>query len=114
MRTAAPTPHFGTLLKQFRRAAGLTQEALAERARLSVRGIQNLERGVSGRPRPDTVALLAAALGLIPDEYVALEEAARRPAPSGSGPVPSVGTAAAGALPTTLTPLIGREHELAL
>jgi transcriptional regulator with XRE-family HTH domain len=45
--TTPPAPRFGALLKHYRRAAGLTQEALAEQARLSVRGIQNLERGVS-------------------------------------------------------------------
>jgi transcriptional regulator with XRE-family HTH domain len=43
----APAARFGALLKHYRRAAGLTQEALAEQARLSVRGIQDLERGVS-------------------------------------------------------------------
>ncbi len=45
--TAPPVSHFGALLKSFRRTAGLTQEALAERAHLSVRGIQDLERGAS-------------------------------------------------------------------
>ena len=62
--TTPPAPRFGALLKHYRRAAGLTQEALAEQAHLSVRGIQNLESGVSQTPRPDTVALLAAALKL--------------------------------------------------
>src|SRR5712692_7636003 len=53
---------FGELLKQYRLAAGLTQEALAERAGLSVREISDLERGVNRAPRPDTLQLLAAAL----------------------------------------------------
>ena len=47
-----------------RLAAGLTQEALAERAGLSARGVQDLERGVRAAPRAETVRLLADALGL--------------------------------------------------
>jgi len=94
---------FGALLKHYRRAAGLTQEALADRARLSVRGIQDLERGVSRAPRPDTVALLASALGLSTDERAALGAAAR-PVPVAPAPV------AAG----DLVPLIGRDAEVAL
>ena len=50
-------PRFGALLKAFRKAAGLTQEALAERAGLSTRGLQDLERGVHQTPRRDTVEL---------------------------------------------------------
>ena len=46
------------------RGAGLTHEALAERAGLCARGISDLERGVSRVPRAETVALLADALGL--------------------------------------------------
>ncbi len=56
--------HFGELLRRARQAAGLTQEELAARAGLSRRGIADLERGVRQTPRKDTVALLAAALGL--------------------------------------------------
>src|SRR2546423_7650241 len=37
--TTMPTPRFGALLKRYRRAAGLTQEAWAEQAHLSGRGI---------------------------------------------------------------------------
>jgi transcriptional regulator with XRE-family HTH domain len=36
---------FGELLRDHRRAAGLTQEELAERAGLSARSISELERG---------------------------------------------------------------------
>ncbi len=45
----------GPLLRQLRRAAGLTQEALAERAGMSARGLQDLERGVSQAPRRRTI-----------------------------------------------------------
>ena len=57
-------PAFGTLLREFRTRAGLTQEALAELAGLSVRGISDLERGLKRAPRRDTVALLLEALVL--------------------------------------------------
>jgi predicted ATPase/class 3 adenylate cyclase/DNA-binding XRE family transcriptional regulator len=69
---------FGDLLRRARQAAGLTQEELAERAGLSRRGINDLERGVRQHPRKDTVALLAAALGLTDEERTAFEAAPRR------------------------------------
>ncbi len=37
---------FGEVLRRYRVAAGLTHEALAERAALSARWVQDLERGV--------------------------------------------------------------------
>ena len=70
---------FGELLKRYRLAAGLTQEALAERARLSPRTISDLERGVTSWPYRDTVALLAVALELTADERASLQAARRRP-----------------------------------
>ena len=66
------TAPFGVLLKRYRAAAGLTQEDLAERAALSVRGISDLERGVNRGPRPDTIRRLVDALHLEPDEQAAL------------------------------------------
>jgi predicted ATPase/class 3 adenylate cyclase len=68
---------FGELLHRHRQAAGLTQAELAERACLSRRGINDLERGVRQTPRKDTVALLAQALGLSDAEHAAFEAAAR-------------------------------------
>ncbi len=58
------SPGFGTVLRHYRAAAGLSQEALAERAGMSVNGIGSLERGDRRSPRPGTVAILARALGL--------------------------------------------------
>ena len=55
---------FGELLKQGRLARGLSQETLAERARISASAIGALERGARRAPYRDTVALLAAALEL--------------------------------------------------
>src|SRR5438270_10574853 len=68
---------FAALLKRYRVAAGLTQQELAERARLSVRGISNLERGVRRLPQPDTIALLAEALHLRGLDRSTFEAAAR-------------------------------------
>jgi len=70
-------PDFGTLLRRSRRSAGLTQEELAERAGLSVRGISDLERGLKHRPHRDTVQLLADALQLTGEDRSAFETAGR-------------------------------------
>ncbi len=67
---------FGALLRRQRREAELTQEALAERAGLSIRNVQNLEHGVN-QPLRDTARRLADALDL-PAE----ERAPQRPARS--------------------------------
>jgi predicted ATPase/DNA-binding XRE family transcriptional regulator len=58
---------FGSQLRRQRLAAGLTQEELAERAGLSARGIQDLERGARRAPHPETVRRLTAALGRLDD-----------------------------------------------
>jgi tetratricopeptide (TPR) repeat protein/transcriptional regulator with XRE-family HTH domain len=106
MRREQEAPPFGLVLRRYRQAAGLTQEALAERAHLSTRAVSDLERGLNQRPRKDTLELLANALALSPKAYAALEEAARRsrtPAP-----------AAAAHPDATTSPLVGRQRELAL
>ena len=68
---------FGTLLRRWRKAAGHTQEELAERAGLSVRGISDLERGLKHRPHRDTVQLLADALQLTGQDRSTFEAAGR-------------------------------------
>ena len=55
---------FGQVLRRYRVAAGLSQEALAERAGLSLRGVSDLERGLSRAPRLHTLGRLMDALGL--------------------------------------------------
>ena len=70
-------PSLGQLLKDLRRAAGLTQEELAVRAQLSTRAISDLERGVNHAPRATTVQLLIGALGLSDREREHLAAAAR-------------------------------------
>ena len=102
-------PTFGDLLRRYRLAAGLTQEALAECAGLSVRGLSDLERGARRAPHRDTVRLLADALRLGGTDRAAFEAAARRPGvPTALRTHPR----AAADLPTPLTPLIGRDREV--
>lgn len=69
---------FGETLRSHRRALGLTQERLAERALVSEQAIGALERGNRRFPRRDTVARLANALGLHGDERTRFEAAASR------------------------------------
>src|SRR5437763_4107487 len=107
---------FGDLLRRYREAAGLTQEALAERARLSARAISDLERGVKHTPRHDTVALLAEALRLSTQERTTFTAAARGAGVSSAG-VSSAGRCRVDAAPQpsgALPPFVGRTRELAL
>src|SRR6516162_1371916 len=61
----SPEPvRFGEILRTHRRAAGMTQEELAERAGVSPRSISGLERGEGATPRRVTVSQLIRALGL--------------------------------------------------
>ena len=46
---------YGALLRQYRMSTGLSQEALAERAGLSTRAVNDLERGVKTRSHPATL-----------------------------------------------------------
>jgi DNA-binding SARP family transcriptional activator/transcriptional regulator with XRE-family HTH domain len=55
---------FGILLRAHRRAAGLTQQQLADLAEVSVATLRDLEQGRTRHPRPGPAARLAAALGL--------------------------------------------------
>jgi class 3 adenylate cyclase/transcriptional regulator with XRE-family HTH domain len=82
---------FGVLLRRYRVAAGLTQEALADRAGLSVRGIADLERGARRFPHFHTLRCLAEALELGPDNRVMFVAAGQRQPRSGE-PVPVAGT----------------------
>ncbi len=67
----------GELLRRHRLTAGLSQEALAERAGLSRRGVSDIERGLIGAPHLDTLTRLADALELPPAERNALQVSAR-------------------------------------
>ena len=104
-------------MRELRTAAGLTQEELAARARLSPNAIGALERGVRKRPYPHTVRSLADALDLGERDRDSLLAAV----PGRDEAVPSRGDVAArrapetlpvSALPRPTTSLLGREREL--
>jgi tetratricopeptide (TPR) repeat protein/transcriptional regulator with XRE-family HTH domain len=103
---------FGGLLRRVRAEAGLTQEELAEAARLSPRSVSDLERGINRTARKETARLLADALGLIGPVRAEFEAAARgRPVPGGAG---GGGVAAATrTLPRDIVSFTGRREELA-
>jgi predicted ATPase/transcriptional regulator with XRE-family HTH domain len=101
---------FGALLRRHRLAAGLTQEALAERAGMSVQAVSALERGVRRTPYPSTLDLLTEALRLAPAEREELAEVARRRGhPRGEGPADQPGHS----LPVPPTVMVGRDLDLA-
>src|SRR5687768_4267373 len=108
----AEAPTFGELLHRYRVASGLTQEALAERTGLSARGISDLERGVRAGPRRDTLRLLIEALQLGPHDRSALMAVAGR-ASERPGGQPGGASLPAARLQLPMTPLVGRQHELA-
>jgi len=108
---------FGTLLRRYRLTAGLSQEALAERARVSLDGISALERGYRRTPQRQTLALLAGALALSADQRRAFEAAAARPSlpRRRAGTSVTVGpwpTAQSASLPFSLATFVGRDAEL--
>jgi predicted ATPase/DNA-binding XRE family transcriptional regulator len=98
---------FGALLRRHRLAAGLTQEALAESAGLSVRGISDLERGVNRAPYIATILRLGDALQLSDEQRAELETSiSRRRGPAAERPILQ--------LPEQFTPLLGRERDVAV
>ena len=102
---------FGQLLRQLRVEAGLTQEELAEAAKLSPRSISDLERGINLTARKDTARLLARALGL-PAQPERVR--GRRPWPGSSrcSVRPGGFAAATRTLPRDVAGFTGREAEL--
>jgi predicted ATPase len=114
-KPAPGSSDFGNLLRRHRLRAGLSQEALAERARVSVNGISALERGERRSPQRQTLELLADALDLGPPDRAAFARAARRPStPRRDGGTVTLGpweVAPKTNLPTVLTTFVGREAE---
>jgi non-specific serine/threonine protein kinase len=102
---------FGELLKRHRVASGISQESLAERARLSADAISTLERGTRRAPYRETVSQLSSALGLSAAQQTELEAAADR----ARGRQPRVEDAPRPEqnLPTRLTSFVGRSEEIA-
>ncbi|MCC7208177.1 MAG: tetratricopeptide repeat protein [Anaerolineae bacterium] len=115
---------FGDWLKQRRKALDLTQAELAQRAGCSVFALRKIESG-ERRPSKQLAQLLAASLGVPPEDRDTFVRVARGEAASdrlqrfsvvSSAPLrplpPSVVGLHSG-LPLMLTPFIGREPELA-
>jgi predicted ATPase/DNA-binding XRE family transcriptional regulator len=99
------TSEFGEQLRRHRRAAGFSQEYLAERARLSATAIGLLERGLRRAPRHETIALLVRALDLSQAESAELEAAAN----SGRA---RLGRDIHDELPEPITSFVGRADEI--
>ena len=99
------TSEFGELLRRHRRAAGFSQEYLAERALLSTTAIGLLERGLRHAPRRETIALLVQALDLSHAESAELEAAAN----SGRA---RLGRDIPDELPEPITSFVGRADEI--
>lgn len=110
----SPPTSFADLLRRHRIARALTQEHLAERARITAKAIGALERGERLRPYPHTVQALARALDLGESELVELENAvpfrvaARRAVRPGAAVPRLVG------VPAPPVPVLGRDHEVGL
>ncbi|HEY7341295.1 MAG TPA: helix-turn-helix domain-containing protein [Ktedonobacterales bacterium] len=107
---------FSTLLRRFRLAAGLTQATLAERAGLSERAVNDLERDPRRTPRLESVTLLAEALRLSPDDRAQLLAAARPegiPAPQRPTALAASPTLPGARLPDAPNRFVGREQEVA-
>ena len=105
---------FGVLLRRLRLAAGLSQEALAERACISAKAIGALEIGTRRAPYRETVDQLSKALNAIPEDraqLIALAEQARSRGPRTASD--KTGVAVSANLPSPSTRLIGRANEIA-
>jgi predicted ATPase/DNA-binding XRE family transcriptional regulator len=110
----------GDQLRLFRERAGLSQEALAERAGLGLTTLKALERNSRKRPRPQTLERVADALGLTASDRALLRQpasgstelatAVEQPAARGTADAPR---SRLRRLPLASTALIGREAELA-
>jgi len=101
------------LLKQYRAAAGLTQEELADRAGLSTRAISDLERGIKQHPYPHTVRRLVQALDLDEVQAADFQRASRAVGEANA----ALGASAdvvrgSSSFPIPPTALIGRQHEV--
>jgi predicted ATPase/transcriptional regulator with XRE-family HTH domain len=114
---AGRSSDLGMLLRRYRIGAGLTQDALAERAGMTAGGIRLIERGDRRAPQDRTMTRLIEALSLNHEQRRALETAAahgrtaRRPRSA-----PNTHDTWLGAprpfLPVAITSFVGRELEL--
>lgn len=100
---------FGSRIRHLREAAGLSQEALAERAGLSTNAISAIERGERKRPYPDTIRRLSSALELSDLQREQLATAARTGGDRGAVSLPERLDAP---MPVEPDDLLGRDHEI--
>ena len=70
MPMATELPPIAQRLRELRADAGLSQQALAVAAGLSVSIVAQLERGATANPRISTLLALAKALGVAVDELL--------------------------------------------
>jgi transcriptional regulator with XRE-family HTH domain len=103
---------YGDLLRAFRTRAGLTQEALAERAGVAVRSIPGLEAG-KHRPQRGTLIRLCQALRLPPDDRRRLENAVGAAARTRATDPRGDRLDHVQSLPSQLSSFVGRDEELA-
>ncbi|WAL64304.1 tetratricopeptide repeat protein [Amycolatopsis cynarae] len=101
---------FGELVLRHRRAAGLTQAALAGAAGLSIRALSDLERGRSRAAQRRSARALADALALTGEDRAFFLEAARQGRQRAGTAVRASGAPLA--LPPVVSRLVGRSAEL--
>ncbi len=110
------SPAFGPLLRKLRLSRGLSQEALADLARISAEAVGALERGSRKAPQRQTLSLLIDALELGSSDRELLEAAAVKPSTprrrSERGEIPPPAFVERRNLPRLLTPFVGRESEV--
>jgi tetratricopeptide (TPR) repeat protein/transcriptional regulator with XRE-family HTH domain len=99
---------FGGLLKRLRVDKGLTQEELAEAAKVSTRTVSDLERGINSSARRDTTRLLADALALTGSVRAQFEATAR----GRSGTKSGAAAAVTRTLPRDVASFTGRQQQL--
>lgn len=109
---------FGALLKRLRIERRLSQEELAERAKMSVAAISALERGSRQSPYRSSVDLLADGLGIDHEARTQLHALAEQSRKARALPSRSVGRSAGSLdsrpnnLPSQISTFIGRESEI--
>jgi tetratricopeptide (TPR) repeat protein/DNA-binding XRE family transcriptional regulator len=99
---------FGDIVRGHRRRLGLSQQELADKSGVTVRGLRKIESGQIATPRPVTVRLLADAFGLVGadrDQFCA----AAQPQPAGP---PHPATTAPAQLPADVAGFAGRTGPL--
>ena len=106
---------FAGMLRRLRTAAGLSQQALAQRAQVSLQAVSALESGRRRAPYRHTVERLAEALELSPETLEAFTEAAERGRESGLETAVAERSLTGGPrhnLPRQLTSFVGRDGVL--